>query len=240
MNIVVISLERSTRRREAMAAELAKAGLAAEWFAAVDGAAADARSDIRFDQRRSERVRGLALSPGERGAAASHVALWRRCVDRNEPLVIMEDDILLGPGLPAALGAVAQRLDRYGLIRFFMFFPRRHRVEETIGEWQIARYWRGGTGLQCYAIAPAAAAALVSRASPMIFPVDLYLERFWEHGVIPYAVHPFAVGIRDYGEFPSEIGYRQARQRRLGTRLVREIFRARDDARRVLFNAVHR
>lgn len=240
MKIFLINLGRSVQRLEAMTAALAAVGLPFERFAAIDGNAADELPFLRFDDERSRWVRGIALAPGERGAAASHVALWRRCVELAEPIVVMEDDVYVGGALPAVLETVAGRVERYGLLRLFMFFPRPSRVVESLGGIEIARYRRGGTGLQCYAIAPPAAAALLAGASPMLFPVDVYVERFWVHGVIPYAVHPFPVGLRDYAEFPSEIGYRQERQRSPGRRLRREVFRAVDDARRALFNLTHR
>ena len=52
----------------------------------------DTSLNAKFD-RNTKMQSDLAMSDGERGCAASHLALWRRCVERNGPLLVLEDDL---------------------------------------------------------------------------------------------------------------------------------------------------
>ena len=97
-----INLAARRDRRTAMEAALPAAGLAAvEHFEAVTGE--DVRADevayhwdttlnARFDRNCKVEV-ALGMSSGERGCAASHVLLWRRCAGSGRPLLVLEDDV---------------------------------------------------------------------------------------------------------------------------------------------------
>ena len=52
----------------------------------------------------------LALTPGERGCAASHVRVWQRCAGNSGPLVILEDDAKPLKGFSARLREALQDL----------------------------------------------------------------------------------------------------------------------------------
>ena len=50
--------------------------------------------NIFVDVQNCQIDRTLDLSEGERGCAASHVELWKRCAGQGRPLLVLEDDVL--------------------------------------------------------------------------------------------------------------------------------------------------
>ena len=97
-----------------MEAALREAGTEAERIEATTGDEAaesvvlrrwDTSLNAKFD--RNCEVTTLPMSAGERGCAASHAALWKRCVRSGAPLLILEDDANLGCGFAVAVAQLA-------------------------------------------------------------------------------------------------------------------------------------
>jgi glycosyl transferase family 25 len=87
MKVVYINLDRSRDRQAAFVARNAHlANL--ERFAAIDGAWADRQALEASGVIRQP----LAYSDGAIGALLSHLSLWRRCIELDQPLTIAEDD----------------------------------------------------------------------------------------------------------------------------------------------------
>ena len=108
---VYINLDERDERREGTDTELQRAGLTAERFRALRGSEApaghvtmswDTTLNARFDPlMQPDQV--VDLTEGERGCAASHVSLWRRCADGGSPMLILEDDIELCEGCASSV-----------------------------------------------------------------------------------------------------------------------------------------
>ena len=97
MQAVYINMAHRSDRRAAMEQGLAEAGITASRVEATTGDQAtdelvcrdwDTSLNARFD--RNCKVERLRMSDGERGCAASHAKLWRRCVESSAPLLILE------------------------------------------------------------------------------------------------------------------------------------------------------
>ncbi|KAL1512034.1 hypothetical protein AB1Y20_005308 [Prymnesium parvum] len=67
--------------------------------------------NAKFD-RNCKVVEHLQMSEGERGCAASHISLWRRCVESNSPLLVLEDDAILAEGCCRSLQLLATCITR--------------------------------------------------------------------------------------------------------------------------------
>lgn len=76
--IYVINLDRSTDRLDMFCRR--NAHVQFERFPAIDG---------------GEIPKGLPYTPGAMGCALSHLELWKRCADGDEPFTICEDDAVL-------------------------------------------------------------------------------------------------------------------------------------------------
>ena len=101
LDAVFINLATRTDRRAAIEAALSTVQLRAERLDALCGPAVpssivafswDTTLNAKFD-RNCKVDASLSMSDGERGCAASHVELWRRCAASGAPLLIFEDDL---------------------------------------------------------------------------------------------------------------------------------------------------
>ena len=116
---VYINLASRTDRRRAMEAALPAVGLGhAERFEALTSTPPsvistcwDTTLNARFDRNCPPNT-ALRMSAGERGCAASHVALWRRCAASEAPLLILEDDVSFGtPEVDASCRALVRAVE---------------------------------------------------------------------------------------------------------------------------------
>ena len=198
----VISLPRSTARREWMAGHLRAVGLEFAFADAVDGRTLADEPEA-------------ALSRGDRACYLSHVATWRRVAAAAEPgAVILEDDAQMLPwfsagGLRAV--AAATRSGEVVLLQSTAHdFWWRHR-RRLRGHAGIVGYTVDDTMLaSAYCLTRAGAAALVERweREGIRFPVDHW---YWTDparpswaGTLPVlALQPNAFVQRD--GFTSEI-----------------------------------
>jgi glycosyl transferase, family 25 len=195
VKIVVINLERSRERRETMAANLGQLGLEFEFFTGVDGAKGEHHPISRYNQTTALLDYETPMHAGEIAVYASHYLVWKRCAEGQEPVLIMEDDVMITPEFPAAVAAAGTLIGELGLIRLalseelFDFTTLR----ELGGGLRLAVYARGGTvGTQAYALSPRAAARLVRTSDCWSLPLDIYVDRYRRHGLKSYAIHPFA------------------------------------------------
>lgn len=232
----VVNLERSFERRSRIMANLRSLDVDFEIFRAVDGALGEHRAFRQYDEADCIRYFGSPLLPAEVGCFASHYLLWQRCVGENRPIAIMEDDVELQPGFPEALRLAASQVDQYRFIRLAGLVERPYHVIRVFnGSRKLVRFLQGPQGCQCYCLSPDGAAALLAAAEQWVEPVDLFIDRFWVHGVASMALLPFEVLHSDMAVATSTIGSRQ--QKRTGiNKLRREWYRMRDTIARQMYN----
>ena len=174
--------------------------------------------------------------PSEIAAYASHYSLWQRCAANARPMLILEDDAILLDGFPQALALAETHVARRGMIRLAGLVERRYRVVADLGRWRVVRLLRGPMGTQAYCLSSDAARALVRGAAHWVEPVDLYVDRFWTHGVLPHAILPYPVIHPDESEVPSTMDAARFAKRKGWSKLRREWRRVRDNAARGVFN----
>ena len=92
MQIIVISLKDATERRQHISAQLESLGLSHEFFDACRGDDGYEPFFSNYDPDIYMLHSRRAALPGEIGCFASHLSLWKRCVEIDEPIVILEDD----------------------------------------------------------------------------------------------------------------------------------------------------
>lgn len=239
--IVVISLERSLSRRHHMSEELARAGTPFQFLSAVDGERGDHPLLRRHEPARSIGFYGKPLTAGAAGCFGSHFLAWQQCVESNEPLVVMEDDIKLLPNFAHTLDLLGPQLAKYPLIRLFGLNLHPFRVVREIEDMKLVRFLRGPAGTQCYAISPRGAAILLAGAQWFREPVDRYIDRFWSHGVQCLALQPYPMTLQ--GGWGSDTRIYESKSTpytfvrkivRVGEHVVRHLYNFREDIRSVL------
>jgi glycosyl transferase family 25 len=236
MDVYVISLRFSAQRRHHVARQFDRVGLP---FSFADAAVGNEgrRGFAAVDERRFLLGTGREPAPGEIGCFASHRRLWQACVDRNEPVVIMEDDAQLEAEFPAALGAARTLIDRYGFLRLADEGARTCTKTpiHSHGGFVVHYCSRYPYGALCYAVAPRVAAAFLARSRVLASPVDLFIKQFWAHGQPLFALCPYSVS-GSVLRHDSTIEYRGKGTPSLALKLLRTRERVSDAVQRALFN----
>ncbi len=186
--VYVLNLARSPQRRALMTRELARAGVAAEFVAAVDG--------------RARRLpRHPRLSVAETALILSHRKAWRRLLDSGgEYAVVLEDDTHLGAGFAAVLDADWRRFP-FDVVKLETSFDRvwLARRVTAFGERKLRRLGAEHLCAAGYLISRAGALKLLEATRGLAEPVDHALfgrAAVFEGHVVAYQLDP-AIVVQD-------------------------------------------
>ncbi len=169
-------------------------------------------------------------SAGALGCAMSHVSLWRHCVERNEPMTIVEDDAILRHDFIAKSEHILTRCMDYHLLAWgwntnwpALLQPGSGLPAFTLAE---ADDWaepfaiddfqtctsapsilgvHGLAGTPCYSITPAGAQALLRLSLPIGNATALYpgdRNRSWANGGIDVEMSRHYASLQAFACFP--------------------------------------
>ncbi|STO56893.1 Lipooligosaccharide biosynthesis protein lex-1 [Grimontia hollisae] len=189
-NVYVISLKRSVERREKIAKEMAEKNIAFTFFDAVDGHLGEPELAADYDYRkRLWLTSGKMPNKGELGCYASHYALWLKCIELGEPIIICEDDIELHENAKSIVEYALMAANEYGFIRM-QSVCKGSATTEVIkdGEFSLHLMRDNYGGLCAYAISPKAASRLIKHR--WCFPVDCFVGANYIHGQYSYQLEP--------------------------------------------------
>ncbi|USD32689.1 MULTISPECIES: glycosyltransferase family 25 protein [Vibrio] len=194
MKVFVISLIESTERQERIQNTLEAQDIKFEFFNAVDGRKGLPEDLINLPDDQHRRIfRSRPLTPGERGCYASHYRLWQKCIELNEPILIIEDDCLPTHFMKSSLNTLGQMHNRgYEYIRVEPQNGKATLLEEINGSHSV--FWhdnRGGT--RGYSISPSGAKKLLDKSKRWLCAVDNHIGESYRTGlkctgIIPYLV----------------------------------------------------
>ncbi|NOQ90414.1 MAG: hypothetical protein GQ549_05665 [Gammaproteobacteria bacterium] len=193
MKIFVISLSDAVERRKNAKEQLDKTGLEFTFFDALTGKNGFSEHFSAYDEYQYLLDTGRKATACEIGCYASHLALWKTCVDLNEPIMIMEDDFLLKENFVDAFHESEKLIADYGFIRL----QREHRCKRKFvkhsGEFTLLYYTKMPHCLMCYVISPAVAKAFIRSSSTLTAPVDVMIKKIWQHKQRLYGLSPYPV-----------------------------------------------
>lgn len=223
LKLFVINLASSATRLEQVKQRLDELSVNFERFDAVDGRAAPHSLFSRYDDNLRKRFRRKEMSAGEKGCFASHFLLWQKCVELNEPIVVLEDDVVIDDSFVEALDIAEKIIHEIPYLRLAGTSLKKspYKAVGRIGSFDLTDHERGPTGTLCYVIHPQAAKALIANAGVWFLAVDDYIDRYWAHGVDCFSLMPFPVRV---GSSPSDI-QRNDKDRRVWSIILREVFR---------------
>lgn len=186
MKIFVISLKTSLNRRNDFD-KLNNNIINYEYFDAIDG-----ETYIPGKETKIINYNSLGYSKAAIGCAMSHLSLWNKCIELNEPIIIMEDDAFVSYDFEKHINSVFKMLPQNwdilqlcyncdSILGFantnfenaYTFFSKKNFNDKDIHEFQhsninptIAKLNMSfGTG--CYAITPSGAKNLKQQCFPM-------------------------------------------------------------------------
>lgn len=184
MHTWVINLDRATERLARVRAQLEALGLPWTRLAAVDARALRPEQRALLDERAYRRKHGMAPSLGELGCYLSHLEVMRALLaSTHEFALVLEDDVLLGPRLPAVLDGLVAHPERWDVAKLSAVHsgtPVRY-LEVAAGHWLAVMLSRC-TGASAYLVNRRAAARYVEGLLPMSLPYDHAFDRSWHLG----------------------------------------------------------
>jgi GR25 family glycosyltransferase involved in LPS biosynthesis len=145
--------------------------------------------NIAERQAISEEHMGKLSRPGVVGCFYSHYALWQKCIDLNEPIMIFEDDVKFYRGwnpIPFT-GVLILSLGKSS----FLSEPNKTYLENPVGN-PKAMLWKNFSmpGASGYAITPTAALGLVKFYKPYWYPADNAINQY----ITPMYIHNYIMG----------------------------------------------
>jgi glycosyl transferase family 25 len=190
----VINLERSAKRREAIARQLDSLQISYEFFTAVDGQQLTGHQRDCYSSSAAFKQIGREMHPNEIGCALSHIGIWEMLArNRYERALIMEDDAIIEPEFPDLLSSldwVPPDADVVNL-SWHMANPTL-RTPLTAGR-DICRFDRPVMGTGSYIIGQRGVRNLLRHAYPVRMPVDSLMGDERRAGTI-YGVNPPVIG----------------------------------------------
>jgi glycosyl transferase family 25 len=219
----VINLERDVGRRRHMTGQLRAHGMSAAFVTAVDGRTLTDAERAACDRARALRIYGGAMTDNEIACYLSHLRLYERIVRQGiETALILEDDVRIDPSLPRVLDDIAACSFTHWLV-IRLDSKRVKVVHPPSAKWRGTRVatLSGGAGLYRLRthvlgtggvlIRREGARRMLEYGQRIFMPIDQTMDRFWENGILPYAVRPFPVLQAE--DFRSSTGVRPSGRR---------------------------
>lgn len=187
MRIFVINLKRAKERQENMQKQLQNIpqGFEVEFFSAIDAQKNEHLAFQQYSELKSFLFRGKGLSDGERACFASHYSLWQKCLELNEPIIVLEDDVKMLPNF----WQEAQRIDESGYVYVrLMYLFKKGSFFDLLDSFYLS--FANIAGSQGYYLTPQGAYAFMQSAQNWYCPVDDYMDMFYIHKVPIVCVEP--------------------------------------------------
>ena len=204
--IYVIALEHTHARRKAISERLGALGLSFTFINAVNGKnlAEDEIDNVTTPAR--QKYLPHPLSKGAIGAGLSHLDAWRKIAASDAPMaLILEDDAILDKDMDDILHQLSLLEDRIDIVNLHFRGGRPLTdIARLSGAHWLSSCRYSSIGAESYVITRKAAAHLAKQYLPIIYEVDLFLNRWWDHGLHILTVNPPVV-CED--KSPTTIGY---------------------------------
>lgn len=214
MDIYIISLEQAIDRRESITRQFAGINIPFSFFNAVDGRKGKHSLFKHYNEKKRLLFKGYPMTPGELGCFASHYLLWQKCVENNQPIIVIEDDAQLIPENFLTFLKNINLFKDYSYLRLFVNNRKRPFVETiTLSDFKIVKYLRGPGATRAYYIAPDAARKFLAHADEWILAVDDYMDQFWINQVSCMGIMPGIV--KNETEFESCINANERQHKKI-------------------------
>ncbi len=220
MKTFVINLKRSVERKARMKHALNKVGISFEFLEAVDSST----SNFLYSERRNDALTrkrfGYKLIDNEIACFASHHLAWEKCLEINEPILILEDNCDLSPEFKTQYHLFEALSQKYDFLKLAATKQNAYKVIESVNSTlDVIRYKKRTCGIMGYILTPKAAKKFIQNAHQFIEPVDDYMEKPYKHGISTYVLKPDLVKRAD---IPSTIG--KKRKNKSGIKLWQKFY----------------
>ena len=180
----VINLDRAPERLARARTQLDAIGLPWTRLPAVDARALTPQQAALLDEAAYRRKHGMTPSLGELGCYLSHVEVMRALlVSRHEFALVLEDDVLLRPSLPAVLNGLMACRERWDVAKLSAVHSGTPVPYLQVAPGHaLAVMLSRCTGSSAYMLNRKAAAAYLEHLLPMSLPYDHVFDQAWRFG----------------------------------------------------------
>lgn len=183
----LINLDRCKERYNYVIDDIKALGYPVERISAVDGnLLTKKRIKEIFDADAYRNYNGKMPHVGMMGCSLSHFTAWKRFLESDhEYALIFEDDVSFSAKyLKRIIDIVLKHQDLWDINSFAIRGDGAPiRLKKILGPQRLSVYTSKIEDAGCYLITRKAAKALLSKALPIMMPVDHYFTREWELGV---------------------------------------------------------
>lgn len=195
LQILVISLLRSPDRRRNVAHELSGIGRSWEFLDAIDGSKFSPPK-CEYDPLKVARLLGFELTASEIGCFLSHKKAWQKCVERNCPTLVFEDDFVANENFHDALDIALNRFTSWDILRLQGLAETPHIEVADFGSSRVVLNHADPIGSTAYIVRPSSASTLLEKSAQIFEPLDHFLEHKRFHRLQTHAVKPYPVSAR--------------------------------------------
>lgn len=198
MKIFIINLERSVDRKEHMLKEIEKLKGDKDFqkyefifFKAIEPGTKEfiEFKNMYFSPYTCYMFHGRVINDNEVACYASHFSLWQKCKELNEPIIVLEDDIIIESNFFSALKDIQD--SKFDFVRLCYSNRGRDKFVKQIGNSHFYYTTKNVSSTQGYYITPLAARAFC--ACKCEEPVDIFMEFTSKHKVDNIIYKPFCI-----------------------------------------------
>lgn len=236
LDIYVISLLRSEKRRKNVLKAFSDNNLSFSFIDAVDGREGKDPLLNRFKPKKFLSRHGRPHMPGEAGCYASHFLAWKKCVEINKPIIIFEDDFIFNEKAAEIISILSSLIGKYGFIRLEddkLDFEKKIYEKDGI---TLVRHLRIPQRMTCYAVSPEAAERLIAASAEFVYPVDVFVRHQNIHKVPIYGIRPWLARPEDAFSEDSEIGDRHKDKGPIWCKITKLIFKIKNTVLNMIRN----
>ncbi|TVO35955.1 glycosyltransferase family 25 protein [Vibrio algivorus] len=191
MRVTVVSLKRSLDRREEIEKQLLNLNINFDFFDAIDGNEDNFLNSNLAAPEITYKRKGYNLLHSEIACFSSHLEIWKLCVQKDEPFIVLEDNVNINPEFARVISSLGAYLERYEYIKLSATKKSQFKsIDSVCANFQLVKYCKNTRGTTGYIITPSAAEKFILGAQNIIEPVDDYMEKAWRHNVECVHVQP--------------------------------------------------
>ncbi|WP_100657582.1 glycosyltransferase family 25 protein [Alteromonas flava] len=195
----VINLARSKTRMATISLQLTALNIPFQRIEAVDGSALSSTLMNEVYAPNHPEAYYKSMNKGEIACYLSHRSVWQRMVDENIQLaVVLEDDVQLNTTLADAISAIQEMPNDWDYIKLAQHARKRPVLHHfQFNQFDRVTYAKVPARTCAQAISLAGAKKLLAHSLPIIRPIDIDLQYWWEKdlrlfGLMPYPATPSA------------------------------------------------
>ncbi|WP_269845686.1 glycosyltransferase family 25 protein [Histophilus somni] len=147
----------------------------------------------KYNQKKRYQRKGNEITLGQLGCYASHYLLWEKCVQLQQPIIVLEDDAILQPNFLAVYQfcfSAENQFEFFWLTHSNSSKIRTKLIHTLPDSTKLEQHYFGYSNTTGYYLTPQAAQKFLEHSQEWIYNVDIFMDRFYENHVALLGVNP--------------------------------------------------